>query len=296
MNRRTSALAVIALVIMPATSQSQTVIESSSGTSSIVLKDGGTAAINFGDASVKLGFTRVVSTDPWRLGATIKVKANNGFAQLFGQDTKPQGEAQLSLGYIWDKSTPIIAAQWATVSVSHTRATLSLATANGTNIARHDSAFAGTVVTGYYNAALATDAILPGDVLFGIAGGWGGRNNYGSDTLTKVSVCQVSNVSQAATPYSMVQRCKDGKTGPYAERNEATGSVDLFWLQSWLRNRVGIDLMGRYDGIDTGRPFTPGVGLFLTEKGSPLNVLGGLTIEWQGGGRPITGFQVGIPF
>src|SRR5215204_2149843 len=69
------AVAVLPLaVVRPAAAQTQ--LESSDGESSVVLKQGGVLLLNFSDASIKFGLTRVVSTKPLRLGAEAKAAAS----------------------------------------------------------------------------------------------------------------------------------------------------------------------------------------------------------------------------
>jgi hypothetical protein len=275
----------------------QTIVESSSGTSSIVLKNNGIALINFGDKSVKLGYSSVVSTQPFRFGAELKARTSDDFAQLFGADAKPEGQARVFAGWLWEADTaaqhPAVPASWFTVELGYTRANLSLATANGASVARKDTTFTGTGVRAYYNL-IGRNLVLPGDILVGLSAGYGQRNNYGSDALTKVSVCQTVATTGGATP-TTATRCKDGKTGPYTETSDAVGAYDLIWYIPALKNRIAIDALGRYEAKATGAGFSPGFGLFVPEKGSPLNFLGGFTVEWQDG-KPVTGFQVGIPF
>jgi len=60
----------------------QTIVESATGTSSVILEQGGIVFVNFADEAVKLGHTYRVSSKPYGWGVDVKLKAPNGLANL----------------------------------------------------------------------------------------------------------------------------------------------------------------------------------------------------------------------
>lgn len=285
--------ALIAILAAPATITAQTIAESADGTSSFLVRGAGIALVNFADASVKVGYTRVLSTNPWRFGTELKAKGSNGFVTLFDKDSPLQFDGSLFLGRLWEAQhgDDVITAQWATVQLTGSRASYSLVSGSGDGVALSDTLFSAVSVRGYYNAMYNVRA-FHGDVRLGLSGGYGQASNYSS--LKKVRLCdrQVSANEGAR----VVESCHDARSGAYEERAVGSGAADLMWIPAALSQRIGIDAMGRYDGSRDENPTSVGLGWFFLKSGAPSVVLGGVTAEWRRGAKARVGLQTGIAF
>lgn len=273
---------------------SQIIYESSSGTSSIVLDDVGIAAVNFGDSSIKLGFTRVVSNQPWRFGLEAEGKSTEGFLEIFkGKDISlPEASASAFAGRTWTPEKGSLLFNLLGLQARYAHGEFNLASEDSANTVEAKSKdFNGLTGTLFYNAFV-ENFPLPGETLFGVAVTYGERNNF--EDLKKVEVCEemASGTSNGNT--SRIQSCKNARSGDYKESTELAADLDVIWYQKWTQNRVAFGLLGRYDGTKDNDRFTPGIGVFFTKDGKPSRFLGGLTAEFADGELKI-GLQVGFP-
>jgi hypothetical protein len=290
------ALALTSILLITAAGRAQTVVESSQGTSGIVIYGGGLATVNFVDASAKIGYMVTHTLSKWpRLGAEIKGKATNGFASLSNGSNSPlEGELRVFAVYFFGPAQSTVTEQWVGLEASGNRSVFSIATTDASNpVARHDTLFRALAATGYYNALLNIPRAA-GDVLWGVSAGYGKRNNY--DQLKKAQVCQTVASSLPGTPVQVIQKCKDARIGDYREVFRAVGDMDILWVPKVLAERLAFDALARYDGASATRSVIPGIGVFITEKGAPEKIVGGFLIEWERGSRPKLGIQAGLPF
>lgn len=295
MTRRGLIVLIVLNMAFARSTVAQTVVESGSGASVVVMGDGLLTA-SFGDASIKVGYASVVSTRFLRFGAEAKLKANDGgFSSLIdGKNTRVQGEARLFAGWLTSKPHWIASAQWVTLQVGYTRASYSLVSPSGLPAGRFDTLYSALALTFHYNALLevpkgGADAQT---LLLGLSLGEGKRNNYSE--LTPVQVCQV--VDSAPAPPTRVDRCRAARLGAYGAKRATTVASDLIWYPTFLKSRLAIDGLLRFDEARTGSRLSSGLGLFATKKGSPTVILGGLFVEARKGHAPDYGMQIGIPF
>ena len=292
-----AALYLTMLVVLRSTSAaSQTIVESATGSSSIILQQGGIAFINFGDQSVKLGQSYIISSSQHSWGFDAKVQAPNGFSDL----TRPssiQGEGRLFFRYMQDStkrlstSKGLLTIWWATLQLSGSQGSYSVATStSAAAVQRSDQTSYGFALKLYHDAMWNVSGET---FLSGISVGIARANNY-SD-LPKVSVCEQLASQTAGTFVSSIEKCKDARLGAFEDRTKPTGAADLLWYPKAVSRVIAPDIMLRYDGADQ-HPGTIGIGLFFAKPGSPSNILGGPTIQWRRDEKAKIGVQIGFPF
>ena len=271
----------------------QTFVQSADGETAFVLNQGGVIAINFADKQIKAGGTSIVSNRPLRLGFEVTGKAKEGALMLTDSEGKlslPETSASVFGGLYWspgagsDGFGPItqlwLFAQLEGVHGSYTL-TDTLAAVPETVKQRFD----GRTVKAYLDLKL---SIQLHDIYVGLSYGQSRRNNI--DDLKEVNVCRTIRSSGV----NSAQACTTAHAGDYVVDSATLWGTGVLWYLRWLRNRIAMAGFANYDGAreDT---LAPGVGLFFSEKGAPLNILGGVTLEWRDG-KERWGLQVGLPF
>jgi hypothetical protein len=115
-------------------------------------------------------------------------------------------------------------------------------------------------------------------ILFGIALGAQKKNN--ADDLTKVDVEDQVFTSQNGTTMRSATKTQKVLLGTYEEATDFTLDADLIWKPQILdwNYRVGIDLFTRSNYASKKAMFNPGIGLFLSPKGKPLQVIGAISV------------------
>jgi hypothetical protein len=289
-------LQVGVLLTIGSAAGAQTIVESATGSSSVILQSGGVAFVNFADEAVKFGHTSIVSSRALNWGFDAKLKAPNGFANL-SQPSAVQGEGRLFIRHSWDypnrptNSVAMLTIQWLTLQLSGSQGTFPIAASTTVDpVQRVDKRSYGFAAKLYHNAMWN----IGGETfLTGIAGGVARTNNYAD--LPKVTVCQQTAVAGPGASVTTIQQCKDARLGSLEDRTRAHGATDVLWYPRILKYLIALDAMGRYDGARE-HAGSLGAGLFFAKPSAPAIVLGGPTIEWREGSKPLIGVQVGIPF
>jgi hypothetical protein len=147
---------------------------------------------------------------------------------------------------------------------------------------------------GFHNpsAALTYSGLLTGTNFLGVSLGVGRSNN--SDDLTEVDVRDINTFSADDTVREVV-RTREVLRGDFKQSTSVFLNTDYVWYPRKGFSRIGFDFYTRsvFTGIDKG--FRPGLGVFLSEKGSPTKVLGGFTISYDDG-KPSMALVVGFSF
>jgi hypothetical protein len=268
----------------------QVMFESSSGDGSIVLHDAGTLSFNFAATSIKLGYHKVLSTSPLRFGFEIKTASTEGFTSIFkgNEISLPETTGTIFIGH----KIELFSSKWGLIgaNLEYKRGLYQLATVDTSGeISTTSKKFNGISSKALFNLFF-DGFILPGDSLWGIAVSYGLRNNYAQ--LDKV---QVSETVETDSKGNSILKSTNARLGEYNESNAVSINFDIIWYQRWTRNRIAIGILGRYDGYKDQFPFTPGIGIFVAKKGSPLLIVGGLTFELKDDKLGI-GLHVGFPF
>lgn len=293
---RTAPVLLSALFLLPAAARTQVIYESSTGTSSIALRDAGAVGINFADGSVEVGYVRAVSTSPWRLGGAVEVASSDGFAELFedSEYASPELSGSFFVGHVREPEGGRLLYSLLGAQLGYSHADLALA-AHGDDgvLAVQDESFDAASATLVYNAFLER-FLFPQETLLGVAARYGRRSNF--HDLDEVEVCEAvaTGSSEAGAPVT-AESCETARFGDYETRSELSADLDLIWYQRWARNRIALALLARYNDPEHADELVPGVGAFFTVDGQPMRFLGGITGEYADDGWSL-GLQVGFPF
>lgn len=150
------------------------------------------------------------------------------------------------------------------------------------------------VKKGFHNpsAALTYSALLDGTNFFGASFGVGRSNN--SNDLTEVDVRDINTFTANDTVREVV-RSREVLRGDFKQSTSVFLNTDYVWYPQKGFDRIGFDFYTRsvFTGIDKG--FRPGLGVFLSEKGNPTKVLGGVALSYDDG-KPSVALIVGFSF
>lgn len=120
--------------------------------------------------------------------------------------------------------------------------------------------------------------------LFGASFSIGNENNLAD--LKEVEVRDIQDIPGDALTKRTISTSRKGYSGAYDEYTEKTLKVDYaVYLDSIIekdkgtrgRNHFGIDLFTR-SSFEKSRETLPGISFFITERGAPLKILGGLSL------------------
>ncbi|MBI2684880.1 MAG: hypothetical protein HYX27_01085 [Acidobacteria bacterium] len=260
--------------------------QSGDGQTSLYL-DAGATIFNFAETKISVAYTnrlRAGTTAPLFYGYEAFAKASSGTLTLYSDKPKvPEGGASFIIG----KYNPFklsagplgegkLAEDWLVADFGYSRA--------GFNIAETGQTTYATRYFDRYRFMGAYNALVNGAVLFGVAAGAERRNNL--DDL------QNATFQTALTPPSgpnSVVKTKTGFYGNYRDYTAAPIYTDLLFVLPpkvhlpGFDNQIGIDGFTRSDAAPARRSIDGGVGIFLTKKGAPTKVLGGISASWNDG-------------
>ncbi len=264
--------------------KAQSGFEDSEGKSSIIyLESGGIGKINITDANIKLCYLHHVSDEYFRYGGEVMGKASNGISTLFEKkDIAPEAKIRASLGYQWilsakpsgevEEDNTMIVDDWTTIQVGYSHGQYRIV--NPRNSFDHQiekQKFDGFSIVGYYNLLFKHNFFL------GVSIGLDRQNNYGS--LEEVEVTDRTVTFDTSGFSRSIVTTESLRRGEFIVNNHFLANYDIMWIPGFLNYRMGIDLFGRYDRGGGNSNFKPGIGLFITEKGAPTKVVGGITFE-----------------
>lgn len=150
------------------------------------------------------------------------------------------------------------------------------------------------VKKGFHNpsVALTYSVLLDGTNFLGASFGVGRSNN--SNDLTEVDVRDINTFTADDTVREVV-RSREVLRGEFKQSTSVFLNTDYVWYPQKGFDRIGFDFYTRstFTGIDKG--FRPGLGVFLSEKGNPTKVLGGVAISYDDG-KPSVALVVGFSF
>ena len=277
--RRPCAIAMIALSLAARRAQAQGLVESADGLTSILLKSGAQVSVNFSDNSVRFGLLRRVSTKWLLYGAEIKLRATDGVANVTNAGFHPpETHMTFTVGWQGEPSAGPLQYQRVSLQASLNYLKMNLADTVG-RLALRTPSSTTTSVTANYNvfSALGGQA----SAVVGVSVSFGGRNNY--DDLDKMQLCTQVAVQGA----ERLLDCNDARLGPVAATDAFTETVDVALFPGWKDAPEST-----HRTTSTASPRA--LGLLFSKPGSPLAVVGGITLEF--GGVTRLGVQVGLPF
>jgi hypothetical protein len=261
----------------------QSGFEDADGKSSVILGEGGTGRINISDANIKVSYLYRNSKSYFRFGIEFTGKAENGFAPLFqNENIAPNAGGKISFGYQWILSkkpkgepiTSIFVDDWLTLQIGYNRAQYKLFFPNNamsTQIQKQD--FDGYNITGYYNILFKQNFFL------GLSLGFNKENNYQS--LKEIEITDKSIIIDSSGFQRSTNNTFKIREGTYKTSNHVLFNYDLIWVPDFMKDLIGIDIFGRYDKDPDNNNFTPGIGIFITQRGAPTQVIGGISFSYE---------------
>lgn len=286
--RRACMIALALLGLAATRSQAQSLVESADGVTSVLIGSGAQASVNFGDKSIRFGLLSRVNRRWLLYGGEVKLSATDGVANVVkGGFHPPATHATVTLGWQGEPSAGAITYQLIFLqgSVDYLKMTLA-DTAGGVALRKPASTTAS--VTAGYNAFLTVGGKVTAAV--GASVVFGGRNNYSN--LDHVQLC----TQVAAQPPRILQSCDDARLGPVRASDALSGAVDAVLFPGWggALGVLGFTAFARHNPKADEHRLVPGLGLLFSKTGSPLSVVGGITVEF--GSVTRVGVQVGLPF
>lgn len=273
---------VVVLMCVSSAASQQSGFQSGNGQTSIYLESGSAATFNFGDTKASIGHISHHTTRALIWGYEIFGKASSGVTTLFSSKIKvPEGGADLMIGlHPFSHSTVSPTKDnWGLLDLGYSRSEFYVAgNPEPVDNARHSF--------DRFRALAAYNAKLSDHVLGAIALGAERRNNL--DDLTQVTFETIVAPAVAGTTTSIV-KTKDGFFGNYRQYVGAPIYTDLLLiLPRSIRvpgfdSQIALDGFTRSDVAPTNRSADGGIGIFLTKKGSPTKVLGGIAGSWNDG-------------
>jgi hypothetical protein len=302
-------LTLLAITFVPA--QAQMPFQDAKGNGSILLSDGGFVQLNLADPSVRIGYLHDLSSQRWSVGFDVSGKLTGSRASLLNKNqVSPDVKVGFTFGrkYLFahrlDLSDPsdvqkLKDAQTKAVShgakpsddfgeywkaLPYDRLALQIGYAfKQYSLFDANAAFEKEVFKKDFHspsAAVVYSIQLNGSSLYGAALGIGRSNN--SSDLTEVDVRDINSTTFSSTVREVV-RTRPVLRGDFKQSTSVYLNSDYVWYPRTTFSRIGVDFYTRsvFTGIDKG--FHPGIGVFLSEKGAPTRVLGGVTVSYDQG-------------
>lgn len=279
------------LLCLPAAAQ-KSAFQSADGRTSLYL-DRGAAIFNFAETKFSMSYTNrkqdCSPNSPCRFnpvfyGYELFAKATSGVSTLYSDKVKvPEGGGSFLVGRYNPfglSGDPLedhpLAADWLLLDIGYSR--------SGFNLATEGQAVSSARYFDRYRIMPAYNALINGRVLLGVTAGVERRNTL---DLLQNATFQSALVAPSGT--NSVVKTKTGFYGNYQQYTAAPVYTDmLFILPEKIKlpgfdHQVGIDAFTRSDIAGFRRSVDGGVGVFLTKKGEPTKVLGGLSATWNEG-------------
>jgi hypothetical protein len=261
----------------------QSAFQSGNGQTSVYLESGSAATFNFGDTKFSIGHITRHATRKFVWGYEIFGSASSGVTTLFSSKIKvPEGGGSVVLGWhpLSRKAVTDTKDNWFLVDVGYSRSTFYVSPSAPRSLDDTKRYF------DRYRAMAVLNNKLSDNILFGVAAGAERRNNL--DDLSPVTF----QTSIAAAPTGgaiSVVNTKDGFLGDYRQYVAAPIYTDLLFILPpsiklpGFDSQIAIDGFTRSDVASFHRYTDGGIGVFLTKKGSPTRVVGGLAASWNDG-------------
>lgn len=269
----------------------QSAFQSSDGKTSLYLGSGGAVTFNLGDTKFAVGHQFHVTNKPRFYGYEVFGKASSGTTTLFSSKIKvPEGGGDFFLGWHWDGNNQRDScnrvhhedensARWFLFDVGYSRSSFYVS----------DTAVPIDNAKRYFDR-FRTMAIYNnrpnGWFLYGVAVGAERRNNL--DDLKQISF-ETTLIAAPQNTTTAVVKTQAGYLGKYREYVAAPVYTDLLFILPekvkvpGVKSRIAIDAFTRSDVAAANRYGDGGVGIFVTKKGAPTKVMGGIAASWNGG-------------
>lgn len=250
---------------------SQSLFEDASGTASIYrLTDTyGWMRFNSSSSKISIGYNQFSNKDANRIigGLSLDAKIGDGISTVF---SKGEINPSVSLnGFLGEKINTENGVQFVFSRVSYGYEQV--------NMIDTFSLSSKKLTLPIWDASLHWNfrTLVSGKHYFvgGSSGGISWKNNF--NKLSKVEL--ISTLSNGGN--SSIIKSESGRMGRIKELGVFNINGDIGWIPEIKeKNFIGFNLFGRGE-VETEFKFNAGLGIFITQKNKPFNVLGGLA--WQ---------------
>lgn len=134
---------------------------------------------------------------------------------------------------------------------------------------------------------------LGGNKLIGASIGMEKSNN--SSELTEIDIRDYMTATSGTTTREF-GRSRKALLGDFRQYTRTFVNTDLAWFPGSLKSRVGINFFTRSVITGNNKGFRPGIGVFLSEKGAPTRVVGGVTAFMDEKGKANISLTAGYNF
>jgi len=275
--------------------------QSSDGRTSIFLANAkGNFIFNASDTRFDFGYLHEENGKSWLYGLDLTGKASSDFANLFQKGKLPaDAGGAVSLGRHHPFSKELgdqgpndrIRDDWALVQFTYRRS--SFLTVGNFASEPQQRNFDAYRVLAVENALVNARGVA---LLLGIGAGIERSNNLGD--LKQVTISTPVIQSAPGIPPFVVTQQKSGYYGNYQQYLGAPVYSDTVLFpktSNAILSRLGLDLFTRSDTAPANRSIAGGVGIFLSKRGQPTQVLGGVSLAWRDG-TPSIGIVAGFAF
>jgi hypothetical protein len=221
-------------------------------------------------------------------GGEVKLRATDGVANVIKAGFHPpETHMTVTLGWQGEPSSGALQYHQVFLQAGVNYLKMNLADTVGGLAVRTPSSTTATITAGY-NAFWSLGGRV--SAVVGASVALGGRTNY--DDLDKMQLC----TQVAAQGKQSLVNCSDARLGPVTASDAFTSALDAALFPGWTDalGVLGFTAFARVNSPHDEHRLTPGIGLLFSKPGSPLAVVGGITLEFGSVNR--VGLQVGLPF
>jgi hypothetical protein len=134
---------------------------------------------------------------------------------------------------------------------------------------------------------------LTGRKLIGASAGIERSNN--STDLTEIEVRDFTTETGGGTTREAA-RIRKALRGDFRQHTRTFVNADFVWFPSAFESRVGFNVFARSTVTGENKGIRPGIGLFISEKGSPTRVVGGVSVVMDENGKANVSLTAGYNF
>lgn len=134
---------------------------------------------------------------------------------------------------------------------------------------------------------------IGGGMLFGASIGMEKANNSGD--LTEVDIRDFMTTTSGPTTREF-GRTRKALLGDFRQYTRAFVNADFAVFPKQFKRRIGVNLFARSEIAGENKGVRPGIGIFLSEKGAPTKVIGGVSFSVDNNGKANVALTAGYNF
>jgi hypothetical protein len=305
------ALAALLVIGIGETAQAQRPFQDAKGKGSIFLPEGGFLQFNVADSTIKFGYLYEVNPSPWSIGFDLSAKPTGDRASLIeANQTVPDAQVNINFGrkylatHRFDINNPADQQRLKAIKEEAEKAGIKKGDDLGDyldlvpfdrlaiqfgyaykqySLIDETAAFDKQLLKKNFSSPSVTliYTLQPnGNNLVGASVGVERLNN--SNSLTEVEVRDITSVDGPEVVRE-IARIRKALRGEFKESTRTFINTDYVWFPRKLQSRIGVNVFTRSGLSGDEKGFRPGIGFFLSEKGSPTRVIAGVSVSTEEG-------------